>query len=321
MRNCNLQIVTGLKSILGTIAFSFLVNAAYSQSIQTGNPFPGQTPPVNTPKIFAPGIISLDNRFETYPTFSPDGKEIYFSVVNADWSEGKILHTQVRNGKWSKPETALFSNNNYINWESFISPDGNRQFFTSNRPPSSNTDIWMIERISDTTWTSPVQLSNPVNSGSVEGSACVTGNGTLYFKSLRGGGIGGSVLYRAKLTDRAYLQVENLGTTIKTGLRETEPFMSTDESYLIFISEVRAGGHGGWDLWVCFKNKDNSWSVPVNMGANINSANDEYGPRVTPDGKYMFFTREERGKTMDIYWVSASIISSLKPTDMQDSIK
>ena len=317
----NLHFRTGLKSILVSVVFSFLVSNAFAQSKQTENLYLGQIPPGNTPKIFAPGIISLDNRFETYPTFSPDGKEMYFSVVNTDWSEGKILHTQVRNGKWSKPDTALFSNNNYINWESFISPDGNRLFFTSNRPPSSNTDIWMIERTPDTTWTSPVQLSSPVNSGSVDGSACVTGNGTLYFKSLRDGGIGGSVLYRSKLTDNAYSQVENLGTTIKTGSGETEPFMATDESYLIFISEVRAGGHGGWDLWICFKCKDNSWSVPVNMGAKINSDNDEYGPRVTPDGKYLFFTREERGKTMDIYWVSASIINSLKPTDISDSIK
>jgi hypothetical protein len=43
----------------------------------------------------------------------------------------------------------------------------------------------------------------------------------------------------------------------------------------------------------------------------VNTADDEYGPRVTPDGKYLFFTRENRGKTMDIYWVSASMIDRL----------
>lgn len=292
-----------------------LLNLSFAQQIHSDS-YLGQTPPGDKSQIFAPGIISLDSRFETYPTFSPDGKEMYFSVVNANWSEGKILHTQAKNGEWSKPEIAIFSNNNYINWESFISPDGNSQFFTSNRPPSLNTDIWMIKRTSDTTWSSPVQLSNPINSNSVDGSACITNNGTLYFKSLRGSN--GSMLYNAKLKDNVYSQVENLGNTIKTGSGETEPFMASDESYLIFISETRAGGHGGWDLWICFKCKDNSWTVPVNMGTNINTPNDEYGPRVTQDGKYLFFTREERGKAMDIYWVSASIIDNLKPKDISN---
>lgn len=151
-----------------------------------------------------------------------------------------------------------------------------------------------------------------MNSNSEDGTACVTNNGTLYFKSTRGGGVGGSMLYRAKLIDSTYSQVENLGNIIKTGSGETEPFMAPNESYLIFISQTRVGGQGGWDLWICFKNTDVSWTVPLNMGKNINTTDDEYGPRVTQDGKYLFFTRENRGKTMDIYWVSSSIIDSLR---------
>ena len=49
------------------------------------------------------------------------------------------------------------------------------------------------------------------------------------------------------------------------------------------------------------------------MGPEINTADDEYGPRVASDGKYLFFTREKRGEAMDIYWVAASAIARLKP--------
>ena len=198
--------------------------------------------------------------------------------------------------------------------ESYISPDGNRQFFTSNRPPSSNTDIWMTDRAPGSTWTSPVLLPGPVNSGSVDGSACVTNNGTLYFKSLRGGGTGGSILYRSKPVGGVYSGVESLGNIIPTGPGESEPFMAPDESYLIFISETRTGGHGGWDLWISFRKPDSSYTSPVNMGPGVNTCDDEYGPRVTADGKYLFFTRENRGNTMDIYWASSGIIDSLKST-------
>jgi hypothetical protein len=173
-------------------------------------------------------------------------------------------------------------------------------------------DIWMVERTTDTTWSDPVQLKTSVNSDAEDGSACVTNNGTLYFKSLRGGGIGGSWLYSAKQTDDSYLQVESLGNQIKTGTQETEPFMAPDESYLIFTSKNRPGGYGGWDLWIYFHQPDNSWTEPTNMGPKINTADDEYGPRISPYGNFLFFTRENRGKTMDIYWVSIKFIDTYR---------
>jgi hypothetical protein len=297
------------KNIL-SISFLMLIGSVFSQPIHPDS-YLEQTSG-NIPQIFAPGIISLENRFETYPTFSPDGNEMFFTVVNASWSQGKILHSQKSNNNWSEPDTAIFSNNNYINWESFISPDGNRQFFASNRPPSTNIDIWMVERTTDSTWSDAIRLDNPVNSNAEDGSACVTNNGTLYFKSLRGGGIGGSWLYRANLIDSTYSQVESLGNLINTGTQETEPFMAPDESYLIFISKTRPGGFGGWDIWICFQNTDSSWTEPVNMGPNINTTDDEYGPRVLLGGNYLFYTREDPGNTMDIYSVSSSVIDSLK---------
>jgi hypothetical protein len=298
------------KSFL-SISCLILISSVFAQAIDT-DCYREPAPQGNTPQVFAPGIISLDNRFETYPTFSPDGNELFFTVVNANWSQGKILHSQKQNGTWSEPDTAIFSNNNYINWESFISPDGNRQFFASNRPTSSNIDIWMVERTSDSTWSDPVRLDNPVNSTAEDGSACVTNSGTLYFKSRRGGGIGGSWLYRSPLINGSYSQVESIGDLINTGPQETEPFMAPDESYLIFISKTRPGGYGGWDLWICFRTTDSSWTEPVNMGPDINTTDDEYGPRVSIGGNYLFFTRDDAGNTMDIYWVSSNIIDSLK---------
>jgi hypothetical protein len=104
-----------------------------------------------------------------------------------------------------------------------------------------------------------------------------------------------------------------MGNVLHTVSDEGEPFMSPDENYVIFFSQTRAVSYG-YDLWISFKKNDNSWTAPVNMGPNINTALDEYGPRVTKDGKYLFFTRENRNITSDIYWVSASIIDSLKST-------
>jgi Tol biopolymer transport system component len=104
----------------------------------------------NRPQIFAPGIISLDNRFETYPAFTPDGKEIYFSVVNADWTEGKILYSKARNGQWTEPKMAVFSDNKYINWESSVSPYGNYLLFTRENRGKTMDIYWVSIKFIDT---------------------------------------------------------------------------------------------------------------------------------------------------------------------------
>jgi Tol biopolymer transport system component len=49
------------------------------------------------------------------------------------------------------------------------------------------------------------------------------------------------------------------------------------------------------------------------MGASINSTSQETYPVVSPDGKYLFFTRWTDDKNdMDVYWVSASIIEKIR---------
>jgi Tol biopolymer transport system component len=272
----------------------------------------GQKPPTERPGVFALGTTSLETRLETYPTISPDRKTLFFSVVNAAWTEGRILYSRFEHGAWTTPEAAPFSDGRSIYWESFISPDGKRMFFVSNRPPSSGMDIWVVERAPGASWSAPVRLPEPVNSVAEDGSPCVTNSGTLYFKSLRAGGVGGSWLYRARLKDGRYTEVESLGAALRTTSGESEPYVAPDESYLIFISQTRTGGRGGWDLWVSFRESDDAWTEPVNLGPDINTADDDYGPRVTPDGKYLFFTRERRGRTMDIYWVSASVLDRLR---------
>jgi Tol biopolymer transport system component len=295
------------------LAFSALaVATSVCVAAQADNRYFGQKPPGDRPEIFAPRVVSLETRLETYPTFSPDLKTMFFSVVNAGWTEGRLLSTRLAKGVWTSPETAAFSDARSINWESAISPDGKRMFFASNRPPSSGMDIWMVERTVDASWSAPVRLPEPINSAAEDGSPCVTNNGTLYFKSLRVGGTGGSWLYRAVPTRRAYTTVESLGQIVRTRSGESEPFVSPDESYLIFISQTRPGGIGGWDLWISFREKDGSWTEPSNLGPNINTVDDEYGPRVTPDGRYLFFTRDRRGKAVDIYWVSTRVIDRVR---------
>jgi len=89
------------------------------------------------------------------------------------------------------------------------------------------------------------------------------------------------------------------------------PFVSPDESYIIFSSDRDGNGNGynACDLFISFKDADNRWTKPINMGNKINTDKIERFPWVSPDNKYLFFVRGFG----DIYWVSASVIKELRP--------
>ena len=66
-------------------------------------------------------------------------------------------------------------------------------------------------------------------------------------------------------------------------------------------------------IYVYFKNK-NGWSKSINLGNKVNSNFSETCPSITPDGKYLFFSRyDEEGGLSNFYWVSTEIIEKLRP--------
>ncbi|MCG8528049.1 MAG: hypothetical protein MI748_16825, partial [Opitutales bacterium] len=66
--------------------------------------------------------------------------------------------------------------------------------------------------------------------------------------------------------------------------------------------------------FVVFRNDDNSWSKPQNLGSQINTDVSETCPTLSPDGNFLFFSRynDLNGKS-DIYWVDTSVIETIRP--------
>jgi Tol biopolymer transport system component len=61
-------------------------------------------------------------------------------------------------------------------------------------------------------------------------------------------------------------------------------------------------------LFVSFRKEDGTWSEPRGIDVGLPAGL----PIISPDGKFLFFTAGERGKS-DIYWVDARIIEELRP--------
>jgi Tol biopolymer transport system component len=253
-------------------------------------PYLGQTPPGMAPEIFAPGIVStcLD---ELNSVFSPDGREFYFCVRNMRVSSLFVMKRA--QDVWGRPEPLPFAGP-YRDIDVSLSPDGQRLFFCSDRPvdgsdvPKGDYDIWMCERRGDS-WSPPEHLGDTVNSPRDDFYPVVTNGGTLYFNSQRAGP-GTNDIYMCRWVDGKFVPAEKLGPEVNSEYREFDAFVAPDESFLIFTSE-RPGGDTFGDLYISFRDPEGGWTAARNMGKGVNDRGPEFGTVLSPEGKFLFFTR------------------------------
>lgn len=270
-------------------------------------PYLGQKPPGMTPEIFAPGIVSTDQG-EFNAAFSPDGREFYFSV-NEPGGRETMRFMIFEDDRWTPPLPVPFISSQN-DCDPIFSHDGNRLYFISTRPKkdragSRNWDIWYVEK-RNSGWSDPINAGPPVNSDGDEYYVSLTKDGTIYFASNRPGGLGSFDIYRSRFIEGQYATPENLGAAINSKFLEHDPFISPDESYLLFTSVDRPGGFGTGDLYISTLRKDGTWAEAKNLGKTFNTNGYDFCPIVSPDGKYFFFTREG-----DIYWVCVEAVLNL----------
>lgn len=246
---------------------------------------------LSEPTIFGKDIISTGDS-ESHPAFTPGGTTLYFLKNSPAFNFWTICESHFADGKWSAPQVAPFSGQ-YSDADPFITADGSKFFFISNRPignrgtPKEDLDIWMMTK-EGPDWSEPVNLGLPVNSKGNEWYPTVAADGTLYFGSDREGGFGQTDIYRSKLVNGKYSAPENLGPPISTAADEYEPFIAPNQDFLIFMAD-RPEGKGRGDLYVSYY-RDGKWMAPVNLGGKINSAAAEYSPKISPDGRYFFWS-------------------------------
>jgi Tol biopolymer transport system component len=269
----------------------------------------GRARPGLEAQVFAKGVISTSAR-ELNSVYSPDGG--LFLFTRRDQTETyRIMETIYGPDGWSNPSVTPFTEEHGAVDPAF-SPDGRTVFFGSSRPGTvGNSDIWVVQRSPDGSWGEVRNLGQPVNTPGNENHAAATHDGTLYFHSAGHDGLGESDIFRAAASDDSYSTPVNLGPSVNSEASEFDPFVAPDESFLLF-SSTRAGGFGGGDLYISFRNEDGTWTPAVNLGDKVNTFATDYCPKVTPDGKFLFYTSRSTGEG-DVYWVDARILKRHRP--------
>lgn len=306
---------------VATLAMSaVVVGYGSSQAVDPSVRYLGQTPPGTTPARFAPGIVSTP-AIEINAVFRPDFQEFFFArQVGGVFT---LFRSTLSGSQWSKPEALQVypTGDQGMAVDMAYSPDGRELYFLGRFKPGvpqaeAPQDIWVI-RQRDGRWSNAELVGPPVSTDSNESYPSVVADGSLYFTSNRPGGLGGADIYRAqRSTDGRFGAPVNIGSPPNSDLGEGDTFVSPDEQYLIF-SANRSGGFGRSDLYVSFRS-GSTWGAPINLGPSINTADVDFCPMVTPDGKYLFFSRRygeggwETAKDADVFWVDVAVVERLR---------
>jgi ankyrin repeat protein len=270
----------------------------------------GQTPPGETPELFAPGIVSSIWGLHSAAAFSMDGNTVMWApmitIPGALYSTGGILMSERINGRWTAPCFTEFTGDEEGDVP-FFSPDGKRVYFMSAQdlpgvPKSGKERIWYVDCTAEG-WSKPKPVDAAVNDYPHHWHFSVDADRTIYFSSSIPEGHGQGDIYCAKFVEGKWQEPRNLDSPVSTDQEEGMPFIAPDGSYLLFSRT--------YDLYISYRNEDGGWSEPVNLGNPINSPSIDICPMVSPDGKYLFFL-SQRGGESHIWWVDAGFIEKLK---------
>jgi Tol biopolymer transport system component len=269
------------------LSISGVVNSAAAQT-----PMPNAT-------LFAPNVISTEF-METSAAFTPDGKKVYFTRSDVQFSDNTIMESTLKNGRWTEPVVASFSGV-WRDSEPFVSPDGMKLFFVSNRPAregekplvaTSNgrsfpgANIWFVSKKGDG-WGEAARVDVDVNGSVTIYNPSVAANGNLYFSGLIEKDQRATAIFRSVYNNGVYGKAEKMPFN-DPKFTFMDPSVSPDEKFIVFAFNG-AGTIGSADIYI-IKQKDGKWTEPVNLGASVNSASLENAPCLSPDGKTVYFT-------------------------------
>ncbi len=207
--------------------------------------------------------------------FNPSNVRKFDKTVNSKFHEASPTYTK-------DGSTVYFTRNNYINGKK--GKDANK------------TTLVKIYKatMKDGKWTDVAELPFNSDNYSTAHPTLSADEQILYFASDMPGGMGQSDLYKVKVNyDGSFGQPENLGKEINTEGKETFPFISS-ENELYFASDGHPG-LGGLDVFVAAIDKEGNAKNVQNIGADINSPNDDFAYIIDTKSRKGFYSSNKKG--------------------------
>jgi WD40-like Beta Propeller Repeat len=271
--------------------------------------------PINSPSSEYVPLISANEQVMVFTyrgEHSIGGKQFVPGKKNANEGEyyEDIMFTQKdSSGHWEVP-VLLNTNINTLGNDACVSLSHDGQKLTMFRSVMGDLGTLFETKLNGKDWEDPIIIPGNVNTKSWEGSITYSPNGkTAYFASERPGGKGGRDIYRASLLpDGTWGNIVNAGDSINTTQDDDAPFYHPSGQYLIICSR----GHksmGGFDIFLCERINDTTWTKPKNLGYPINTPGEDIYYSISADGKKGYYSSGKAGGygQQDIYVVEPGL--------------
>ncbi len=285
------------KKIISTgIAWLFFYSHLFAQTSFWDNPhaYLDQKPPGDTPVVFAPGLLAEKGYWVgSRVAFTNDGKQFIYGT-NTNWFDGrhqKLKYLKFDGKAWKGP---------FLLFEFFGTPtfsSDNTTLYLSGR----NGSIYQTH-LSDTGWAKPVEF---LTRSYALYNFMPTQNGHYYVGSNGTWGVRtdfNSWKFSMLAGIGADTSIHNLGAPLNSNGFNGDFYIAPDESYMIISAKESATFES--ELYISFRSVENTWSVPVSLGPLINDGTaHRWGAYVSPDRRYLFYTKGTSEKDCTIYWV------------------
>jgi hypothetical protein len=285
-----------MKTIYITFFFLLLVKPGFAQTIPYDSLYLGQTPPGNTPKAFP---LNVNDGFFAAErvAISSDGRDIYYSEIKSYYPiRGEnIKRYTFADGKWTGPF------NLFVGYAPTLSITGDTMYLERKGPGNKSETYISVRRGSG--WATPKRILTKLDKAHYYQ---VTKKGNHYISSIAGNGTGLNDWCRVVITE-ADTAASSLGKPLNTSGENLDFFVSGDDSYMIVANRPM--------LAISYKNTDGSWTNPRVLGKKIDFGLGSWGPWVTPDNKYLFYSTGTKPDYSDVkvYWVRIdAVIDSLR---------
>jgi hypothetical protein len=289
---------------------------AAGQSPYVGQPLPGLTP-----ERFAPGLVSTD-AIELNGVFSPDLDEFYFTRVVG--GVDTMHQINFADGRWgSARELLIFPNHTRAEAADMVlSRDGQELFFLAGFPRAApaekqNYDIWRSRRSGDG-WSEAELVPAPISTPGYEYYPSFGPDGSLYINSNRDGT--GAIYRAARLADRTFAPPVKVGHPFLP--LDGDLSFAPDGSFIVVSAQrPRIGGSFRNDLFISFRRSNGTYADFVSLDDTINTPAHEWCPMVTPDGRYLFFSRRfgaydtqgwDGTTDGDVFWVDVHALDKYR---------
>lgn len=242
---------------------------------------------------------------EREPTFSPDGKTLYFwrrnaaSNVGGVKDNGDIWMSKMENGKWSyavHPAAPLNTPQQNFVWQ--VSPKHDTIWVNRILLQPGMKDAGIAYHIRNRNGEWGFQKSMEIQDYSYKGNYkdyVITPQRVLIITNVGDDSYGGTDLYACfPINDTTWSKPVNFGPLMNTPGDEDAPFLAADGKTLFFDSNGFGNG-GDHDIFYAERLDDTwtKWSKPRPIGKPINTSGYDFDFQIDPAGKYAYWGSDQ----------------------------